>query len=546
MNDLDLIFKENANTLLEANYLQSDSCITNADNSLLNLDNCNIYQVDFSVLNIEDTETEHKDFSLDASTLNVLEASTTRAGETFVDLVEDDSTGTLSNVASATYASVTAGCAKTITGQGSENTTLSGTFYGNHYNITMNSLTYDGYFFGGAEQTVSDNNWKATFLTIINNTVKFTDGQRAYGGDRITTSNVSITSNNYTFQILADDSFTMGPVYGGGYLVGADTVNKSYTINSLELDIKGGHYANFVGCGSQIDSGATNTVNWGSTFFADKGTFDSYVYGGVYSQGGTATVRSCKLTLNGLRNSEPIYVNSYVFGGCAASRNSYARNTTVSTNTQVFIKVWELSPCIIFNSNSRVYAGSQANGSILGNTTMSFQGNGLGLEMNGAKIYGGSSSDGWNKNSFAGNPVDSVAGTKYLSFKEFQGTFTGTITDTFDNVDVSSVSSYGKGTVIWGQADLASATEWTFDITDEIVDLVWTEGTNNFANDKINLGGAPTNEWKTIMVGTDATLNGYASAKYYNGSTLLTPNLQVVDGTDAYEGMKLLQISANA
>lgn len=315
------------------------------------------------------------------------------------------------------FGTVSAGCAKTVTGRGVSTTSLTGNLYAAEKTVSMSDLSYSGRVYGGAS-----NGATATFggATVTLNDVKIASGSRVYGGADLAATGITVDgSGAIELTINATSDSQIAQVYGGGRLAQTGCTFNSGAINTT---INGGTFTGFVGNGSQAVDGIVTATSTSLT--VNGGTFNSYVYAGMYSQSSTVTATvsgNTTLTINGGT------FNGIVFGGSAASRNVYARTTYI--NGDINVTVNASSSAIVFNKH--LFAGSQANGNVAGNTTITFTGSGNNLTFGSdAYVSGGCETDADYSN--VSDVRKSVKGDRNLVFSNFSGDFGANLKSLFE------------------------------------------------------------------------------------------------------------------
>lgn len=411
------------------------------------------------------------------------------------------------------FGTVVAGCDKSVTGRGVSTTSLTGNLYAGENTVSMSDLSYGGRVYGGVSNEAT-----ATFggATVTLNNVKIASGSRVYGGADLAATGITVNgSGTINLSINATSDSQIAQVYGGGRLAQSGCEFDSGAINTT---INGGTYTGFVGNGSQAVDGIVTATTTSLT--VNGGVFNSYVYAGMYSQSSTvvATVSgNTTLTINGGT------FNGIVFGGSAASRNVYARTTYI--NGAINVAVNANSSEIVFNNH--LFAGSQANGNVSRSTTITFTGLGSNLTF-GSDVYvsGGCETDADYSN--VADVRKSVGGDRNLVFSNFSGNFGANLKNLFESVTFSESKVTFTATK---EVDMHLVDTWNFDLSDNEIDLTWTNGTNNFAGDTMKLTGFTGSE-KTIMAGSADTLKNWDKlGALYLGDTKLTSEGISEDGS---------------
>ena len=364
------------------------------------------------------------------------------------------------------------------------------------------SVEFDGGSFtqnvyGGARVTSAGSVEDSSKIVVSDGTFRgLVAGQRLEAG--------STVSSNSALEISGG---SVKAVFGGHYLAsGASTIS-----GDTEAEITGGTFSSFVCGGNVVATGGSVTLSGASTLTISGGTFNGAVAGGSDSQGGLIT------TTNGYNSNLVIsggVFNSDIYGGNVASRPEYAalsgvEETLIDINGSTSITIdtsansVSISGCIV--------AGSYGSGQVTGNTSITFTGLGSNLDFTG-KLSGDS------KN--AGTYEKRVSGTRSLVFDNFVGSFSGDIRG-IDSVTLSSGSNVVFDRMEWY---LKYANEWNFGAG---TSLSWTNGTNDFSGDTMNLTFNELDSDWTIFTGTASTLanfddmsvsfNGGASLSYDEG-----------------------------
>ena len=131
------------------------------------------------------------------------------------------------------------------------------------------------------------------------------------------------------------------------------------------------------------------------------------------------------------------------------------------------------------------------------------------------RFYGGSQNEAAEEE----NAEKFVSGTRTLEFKDF----TGRINARFVNFDEASFIGSQIASVRYN--DLHNIDTWSFDVSDDIVDLTWknSNAVNSFDGDTINLHGWDGTSTHVFMEGSDGALRGFdkASIHVYDGTGTL-------------------------
>ncbi|MCQ2404181.1 MAG: hypothetical protein MJ202_10735 [Lentisphaeria bacterium] len=404
------------------------------------------------------------------------------------------------------FGTVSAGCDKNVVGRGVSATALKGILHAAEKKVAMSDLSYDGRIYGGAEHAES-----AAFggADVALEDVKIASGSRIYGGADIVVGGAVVTGKeaNISLSVGATSDSEIAQVYGGARMAGPGC---TFVCGAICTTIDGGTYTGFVGNGSQAAGGVVTAASTSLTI--NGGSFESYVYAGMYSQSsdvvatvhGDATLQIAGGTFNGK-----------VFGGSAASRNAYARTTTIEGSVNVTV---DASGDNKIAFNSHLFAGSQANGKVDKGATVTFTGKGANLTFGiDSYVSGGSETDADYSN--VNMVKDSLKGDRNLVFRDFSGDFGANLKNLFDSVSFTGSSVTFTGAK---ELDLRLVDTWSFDLSDGAVDLTWTRGMNDFSGDAMKLAGFAGEE-KTVMAGSADTLKGWDSlGSLWLGGTELT------------------------
>ncbi len=333
---------------------------------------------------------------------------------------------------------------------------------------------------GGSTVDESDSDLetaKATSVTFADGAANSTAVLVA-GGNKVTDD---ATIANNTSVTLSDDVTVTGYTVGGSFQTGTTAVTVG---GSSSLTIAAGTYGAL-----DTTTGAVTGVVTGGGFLQNSANASN----GAYTQTGNVNI-----TVTGGA------INTVLLGAGAARK---ATNGQMTLNGNVNITIGSATNDIYLYE---VYAGFNGAGTINGDTTMTFTGNGAKLHFNTVtdKTYNGVFGD-----NAAGAAGVASGYTRTLAFNGFTGDFTANNIKKFDKIKLAD------STVTFTQSGLNLSPVKTWEFTGT-TSLTWT-GTgefyanNSFAGDTLvfSAATAPTsqNPW-IVMTGNDDTLSGWDQA----------------------------------
>ncbi|MCQ2396169.1 MAG: hypothetical protein MJ106_00530 [Lentisphaeria bacterium] len=478
---------------------------------------------------VDDSIANHEGLSFNA-TDSILSAAVTFYGCVASQSVQGVGFAEPETVYSESFDEVVAGGAKEIVGdQGDEygatpidpgKYIINGDIFAADNWFSMSNLTYGGHIYGGDKVEIAPEEANPCSLTLDNIALSSTKVLKVTGEGSISSA-TEVTSGGSELQIGFVGTKKAGTVYGGAEIL---STGITYNAGAISTTVNGGYFGKIVGNGSTGNYGGI--INQGaSTLTINGGVFYGRVYAGGYAMSDAAN-EDANMATSEIVGRVDLYINGgtfkdYVYGGSCAQYDYLADNNThIEGNVTVIIDCSENK----VKFNTAVFAGSQSEGKISGNTKVVFSGSGENLDFSGCtdgigRIYGGSQNERDYASASHDDYLKCVSGDRSL---EFNG-FSGTIHADFFNFDTVTFS--GSSVTLDTYTDLHLVDTWNFDLSGNMVNLNWTatDAENNFAGDTINLKGWDGASTCTFMTGSDAALDGFdkATVKVYNGSGAL-------------------------
>ncbi len=296
------------------------------------------------------------------------------------------------------------------------------------------------------------------------------------GGNKITTS--STVSGNTQVTINGDvtvSNFTIG----GSFQAGETEVSVT---GDSELKIAAGTY------GSIKSDGTVNGVVTGGGFLQNS----TEASAGAYTQNGSVTVNISGGT-----------IDTVVFAAGASRKKVGDGQMTVTGSVNVTIDCSANEVGLY-----EVYAGFNGNGTIGGDTTMTFTGKGENLTF--AKVTGKTYNGVFGDN----GGIESGAADRTLVFDDFKGDFTANNIKKFDTVKFTKGSEV---TFTQSGLNLSPVTEWDFAFG---TSLNWTGNYvfNNLEGDTLSFGALGdgvnlTDPWEVMTASNADAFDGWDYAE---------------------------------
>ena len=347
------------------------------------------------------------------------------------------------------------------------------------------------------------------WVTLDHLAVEFSGGSNLYGGSLWENAAYSAAGHDIASDVVLDSVvFTnLQQIFGGGAVTGKSMADFT---GDLALTVSGATSAGQVYAGFEIDT-SRMVYHTGETVLTLNTTGSvTSVRGGVVRNGTLEVEGSSRIAILGAGSGKVSVIGDYVAYSSATGAATVKRtgDTHILGNTSVSI---DCGGSLVDIGDLNIYACSYGKGSVSGDATVTFSGDGNNLDFSGY-VVGDSSA--------ATTMISFVEGSSSLVFDRFTGNFNAVSIAGFDRIVISGSS------VRWTamERNLSDVTDWEFELGDPSRASLTADlfAGNDFSGDTIKLTfeeeAISGSGWTVIDAGDAGWFTNLADASvWFNG-----------------------------